>query len=79
MLKIVTRICDGNGREGDLETLEGLTQVLGASSLCSLGKTASDPLLSGLRYFRDEYEAHIKEKRCPANSCKALVAKAAAA
>jgi len=79
MLKIVTRICDGNGREGDLETLEGLTQVLGASSLCALGKTASDPLLSGLRYFRDEYEAHIKEKRCPANSCKALVAKAAAA
>ena len=72
MLKIVTRICGGGGREGDLERLEEVMDVMRAASLCSLGKTASDPLRAGLRYFRDEYEAHIREKRCPAGSCKGL-------
>ncbi|NTU60458.1 MAG: NADH-quinone oxidoreductase subunit F, partial [Deltaproteobacteria bacterium] len=72
MLKIVTRMCEGRGREGDIERLEELMDVMRVASLCSLGKTASDPLRAGLRYFRDEYEAHIKEKRCPAGSCKGL-------
>lgn len=66
MLKIVTNISEGKGREGDIELLEEISEVAGAASLCALGKTASDPLLSTLRYFRDEYEANIKEKKCRA-------------
>ena len=66
MLKIVTNISEGKGREGDIELLEEISEVAGAASLCALGKTASDPLLSTLRYFRDEYEANIREKKCPA-------------
>ena len=66
MLKIVTNICDGKGREGDIELLEEISEVTGAASLCALGKTASDPLLSTLRYFRDEYEANIKKMKFPA-------------
>ncbi|MBI5445421.1 MAG: NAD(P)H-dependent oxidoreductase subunit E [Deltaproteobacteria bacterium] len=72
MLKIVTRITEGRGREGDLEELEKIASVSKAASLCSLGRTAPDPLRSALRYFREEFEAHIKEKRCPAQACKAL-------
>lgn len=60
MLKIVTNISEGKGREGDIELLGEISEVVGAASLCALGKTASDPLLSTLRYFRDEYEANIK-------------------
>ncbi len=60
MLKILTNISDGKGKEGDIELLEEISEVTGAASLCALGKTASDPLLSTLRYFRDEYEAKIK-------------------
>jgi NADH-quinone oxidoreductase subunit F len=60
MLKIVTNISEGKGSEGDIELLEEISEVTGAASLCALGKTASDPLLSTLRYFRDEYEADIK-------------------
>jgi NADP-reducing hydrogenase subunit HndC len=59
MLKIVTRISEGKGRKGDIELLEEIAAVAGAASLCALGKTASDPLLSTLRYFKDEYEANI--------------------
>ena len=66
MLKILTNISEGKGKEGDIELLEELSEVMGEASLCALGKTASDPVLSTLRYFRDEYEAHIKEKKCPA-------------
>ena len=66
MLKIVTNISDGKGREGDIELLEEISEVTGAASLCALGKTASDPLLSTLRYFRDEYEANIKKMKYPA-------------
>jgi NADH-quinone oxidoreductase subunit F len=60
MLKIVTNISEGKGRKGNIELLEEISEVVGAASLCALGKTASDPLLSTLRYFRDEYEANIK-------------------
>lgn len=66
MLKIVTRICEGKGKTGDIELLEEIAEVMSAASLCSLGKTASDPLKSSLRYFRDEYEANIKEEKVPA-------------
>lgn len=64
MLKIVIHIRDGKGREGDIERLEEISEVTGAASLCALGKTASDPLLSSLRYFRDEYEANIGQMKC---------------
>jgi NADP-reducing hydrogenase subunit HndC len=74
MLKILNNITKGKGREGDIELLEELGEVAVDASLCALGKSAPNPLLSTLRYFRDEYEAHIKEKRCPALSCKELIA-----
>ena len=74
MLKILTNITKGKGREGDLEILEDLSETAIEASLCALGKSAPNPFLSTLRYFRDEYEAHIKEKRCPALSCKELIA-----
>ena len=74
MLKILTNITKGKGREGDIELLEELSEVASEASLCALGRTAPNPFLSTLRYFRDEYEAHIKEKRCPALSCKELIA-----
>ena len=73
MEKILTNICEGRGTREDLETLEELSEVLKEASLCGLGKSAANPFLSTLRYFRDEYEAHIDEKRCPALSCKALI------
>ena len=74
MHKILTNITKGKGIEGDIELLEELAEVAGDASLCALGKTAPNPFLSTLRYFRDEYEAHIKENRCPALSCKELIA-----
>ena len=73
MLDILTRIVEGKGRDGDIELLEELGVVLKEASLCGLGKTAANPVLSTIRYFRDEYEAHIKEKRCPAGVCRALI------
>jgi NADP-reducing hydrogenase subunit HndC len=73
MLKILTNISKGKGREGDIELLEELSQVTRDASLCALGRTAANPVLSTIRHFRDEYEAHIKEKRCPAYVCKALI------
>ncbi|WAC08766.1 MAG: 4Fe-4S binding protein [Thermodesulfobacteriota bacterium] len=74
MLKILTNITKGKGKEGDIELLEELAEVAIDASLCALGKSAPNPLLSTVRYFRDEYEAHVKEKRCPALSCKELIA-----
>jgi NADH-quinone oxidoreductase subunit F len=74
MLKLLTNITRGRGREGDLELLEALSETAIEASLCALGKSAPNPFLSTLRYFRDEYEAHIAERRCPALSCKALIA-----
>jgi NADH:ubiquinone oxidoreductase subunit F (NADH-binding)/(2Fe-2S) ferredoxin/ferredoxin len=73
MLKILTRICEGRGKPEDIATLEELAVVLSDASLCALGGTAANPIMSTLRYFRDEYEAHINEKRCPAGVCKALI------
>ena len=73
MLKILNRICDGEGRTGDIQLLEELSEVVRDASLCALGQTAPNPVLSTIRYFRDEYEAHIKERRCPARACKALI------
>jgi len=73
MLKILNRICGGKGEEGDIELLEEISEVVKDASLCALGQTAPNPVLSTIRYFRDEYEAHIKEKRCPAGVCKELI------
>jgi NADP-reducing hydrogenase subunit HndC len=73
MLKVLTNISKGKGKEGDIELLEELSEVTRDASLCALGRTAANPVLSTIRYFRDEYEAHIKEKRCPAYVCKALI------
>ncbi len=71
--RILTGITEGKGKEGDIETLEELSELAMEASLCALGKSAPNPLLSTLRYFKDEYEAHIREKRCPALSCKELI------
>ena len=73
MLEILDRIIAGKGEEGDIERLENLAKNIKASALCALGQTAPNPVLSTLRYFRDEYEAHIIEKRCPAAVCQALL------
>jgi len=72
MLDILTRLCEGQGKKGALEELEGLALMVKQGSICGLGKTAPNPVLSTLKYFRDEYEAHL-EKRCPAGKCKALI------
>ena len=74
ILRILERITKGEGREGDLESLEVLSREIKKGSLCSLGKTAPNPVITSLRYFRDEYEAHIREGRCPAGMCRALTA-----
>ena len=73
MGEILNRICKGNGQEEDMGLLQDLSQVMVDTSLCGLGLTAPNPVLSTIRYFRDEYEAHIKEKRCPAKFCKELI------
>jgi NADH:ubiquinone oxidoreductase subunit F (NADH-binding)/ferredoxin len=73
MLRILTDITQGKGKEGDIELLEELANTMNSASLCALGRSAPNPVLSTIRYFRDEYEAHIKEKRCPAYSCKDLI------
>jgi len=73
MLNILTDICGGRGRGEDIELLGELSEVLRDTSLCALGGTAPNPILTTLQYFKDEYEAHIKEKRCPAYACKELV------
>ena len=73
MLEILDRIVNGQGRDGDIEKLEELANTIKSTALCGLGQTAPNPVLSTLKYFRDEYEAHIYEKRCPAGQCKALV------
>ncbi len=73
MLEILTRITQGEGKEGDIEMLLELSEKIKTSSLCALGQTAPNPVLTTIRYFRDEYEAHIKEKHCPAHYCKNLL------
>ncbi|MEA2051870.1 MAG: NADH-ubiquinone oxidoreductase-F iron-sulfur binding region domain-containing protein [Euryarchaeota archaeon] len=73
MREILNGIVAGKGREGDIELLKDIADVMKSASLCALGKTAANPVLSTIRYFSDEYEAHIKERRCPALVCKDLI------
>jgi len=72
MLEILDRITEGKGEEGDIERLEELAYTIKATALCGLGQTAPNPVLSTIRYFRDEYEAHIRDKVCPAHVCQKL-------
>ena len=74
MLNILNRITSGQGREGDVELLEELSAFMQQAALCALGQTAPNPVLTTIRYFRHEYEAHIHEKRCPAGVCAKLIA-----
>ena len=73
MLEILERIVAGKGEEGDIEKLESLAKNIKSTALCGLGQTAPNPVLSTLHYFRDEYEAHIRDKKCPAHHCQALL------
>lgn len=73
MLEMLEKITEGKGEEGDLERMLSLAETISSASLCGLGQTASNPVTSTINYFRDEYEAHIKDKRCPAGSCVALL------
>lgn len=73
MLEILNRLCEGKGRPGDLDLLEELADRVCRTSLCGLGQTAPNPVLTGLRYFREEFEVHLREKRCPAGKCAALI------
>ncbi|HTT61461.1 MAG TPA: NADH-ubiquinone oxidoreductase-F iron-sulfur binding region domain-containing protein [Bryobacteraceae bacterium] len=73
MLEILERLCTGEGRRDDLEKLETLADYVSRGSLCGLGQTAPNPVTTTLRYFREEYEAHAREKRCPAGRCPALI------
>ena len=72
MKEILDRICEGKGEPGDMERLQGLGESIRDSALCGLGNSAPNPVLTTLRYFPEEYRAHIQEKRCPALSCAAL-------
>ena len=72
-LVLLTDITEGNGREGDIEILEAMAKQIKQSALCALGNTAPNPVLTTIKYFREEYEAHIKERRCPAKECKSLI------
>ena len=71
--EILERICNGQGKEEDLALLEEISYAVKDASMCGLGQTLPNPVLTTLRYFKDEYEAHIREKRCPAKVCKALI------
>jgi NADH-quinone oxidoreductase subunit F len=72
MLALLDDVCEGRATEETLDLLEVVAKTVGVASLCGLGKTAPNPVLSTLRYFRDEYEAHVLHKRCPTKQCKAL-------
>ena len=74
LLEILGRLTKGEGRDGDLELLQELSENVKAGSLCGLGKTAPNPVLTSLRHFREDYEAHIQEKRCPGKMCRPLIA-----
>ncbi|MCP2520216.1 NADH-quinone oxidoreductase subunit NuoF [Candidatus Aminicenantes bacterium AC-335-B20] len=71
--KILTDITEGRGKEGDIELLQEICETMRDTALCGLGQTAPNPVLSTIRYFRDEYEAHIKQKKCPARVCRELI------
>jgi NADH-quinone oxidoreductase subunit F len=72
MLHILQRITKGGGQEGDVEALEELAELLEGTALCALGKTAANPVISTIRYFREEYDAHVRDRRCPAKECRGL-------
>jgi NADH:ubiquinone oxidoreductase subunit F (NADH-binding) len=72
MLEILNRICDGEGKDGDIELLQELGEHIKSTSLCGLGQSAPNPVLSTIRHFRDEYEAHIHDHNCPAGVCSDL-------
>ena len=72
MLEILEKVTEGNGETEDLEKLERLAKTIQKASVCGLGQTAPNPVLSTMKYFRDEYIAHVKDKKCPAKECKAL-------
>lgn len=73
MLEILERITEGKGEEGDIERLESLSETISSASLCGLGQSAANPVITTLKYFRHEYEAHIRDKKCPAGACQALL------
>jgi NAD-dependent dihydropyrimidine dehydrogenase PreA subunit len=73
MLELVTDITEGRGSEAHLALLEDLGETVALASLCALGKTAPNPVLTTMRYFRSEYEAHVRERRCPAGVCRTLI------
>ena len=73
ILEILTNICEGRGQPGDIERLEKLSNEIRGTALCGLGQGAPNPVVSTIQYFREEYEAHINEKRCPAKTCRALI------
>ena len=73
LLEVLTRIANGEGQDGDVEFLEELGAVVKDASMCGLGQTLPNPVLSTLKYFRDEYIAHVRDKNCPAKACKALI------
>ena len=73
MLELLSRITDGEGKEGDVELLEDLCHMVGSTALCGLGQTAPNPVLTTIQYFRDEYDAHIRDKKCPAKECQKLL------
>lgn len=73
MLRILTRICKGDAAEDDLDQLERLAHAVKSASLCGLGGTAPNPVLTAMRYFRDEFEAHVRHKECPAGVCRNLI------
>ena len=73
LLEILERITKGKGRDGDIELLEKLSSGIKSASLCGLGQTAPNPVLSTIKYFREEYEAHIRDKKCPAKTCREML------
>src|SRR5699024_10282003 len=73
MLEILERITEGKGEEGDIERLERLSETITDASLCGLGQTAANPVVTTIKYFREEYEAHVRDKKCPAGHCQELL------
>jgi NADH:ubiquinone oxidoreductase subunit F (NADH-binding)/ferredoxin len=73
LLEILNRLCKGEGKQGDLELLDELGEAIKDAAQCGLGQSLPNPVLSSLKHFRDEYKAHLEEKRCPAGICKALI------
>jgi ferredoxin len=73
MLRVLTRICQGDGTMDDLTRLERLARTVQSASLCGLGSTAPNPVLTAMRYFREEFEAHVRDKKCPAGVCRDLI------